>query len=219
MVSTNEATKEECAIIERYTQLIRGLAYKYKSYAPEYDFEVLEQEAKIAMLRAIRMYDDSKGELVSYAYMLIKTALRDCVCRINHPMTTAISPSFKKAFFDIRARGFDASNDECVKEVSKRTGMNAIDIIQITAPCVRLDADDNAALIEDSLAENVEENIDKKRIVGLISSLPEKYQYVIRQLFYEDRTLKEVGDELGVSGARIGQIRDKALNRMRAAIK
>lgn len=48
-----------------------------------------------------------------------------------------------------------------------------------------------------------------------VESLPERLRVVIRATFFEDRPLKEIADELGVTESRISQIRTEALKMLK----
>jgi RNA polymerase sigma factor (sigma-70 family) len=50
--------------------------------------------------------------------------------------------------------------------------------------------------------------------VDMTKALPERERYVLAQSSIGERTLTELGVELGVSTARVGQIRDKAIERV-----
>ncbi|WP_406833076.1 FliA/WhiG family RNA polymerase sigma factor [Pedococcus sp. KACC 23699] len=52
-------------------------------------------------------------------------------------------------------------------------------------------------------------------LAAAVESLPERLQVVIRATFFEDRPLKEVADELGVTESRISQIRTEALKMLK----
>jgi RNA polymerase sigma factor FliA len=52
-------------------------------------------------------------------------------------------------------------------------------------------------------------------LAAAVESLPDRLRVVIRATFFEDRSLKEVADELGVTESRISQIRTEALKMLR----
>ena len=52
-------------------------------------------------------------------------------------------------------------------------------------------------------------------LAAAVESLPERLKVVIRATFFEDRPLKEVADELGVTESRISQIRTEALKMLK----
>ena len=46
----------------------------------------------------------------------------------------------------------------------------------------------------------------------LLAGMPEKHQEVIRKRFYDGKTLRQAGAQLGITGARVRQIEQKALS-------
>lgn len=58
-------------------------------------------------------------------------------------------------------------------------------------------------------------------VAQLLRSLPERERLVITMTFglegREERTLAEVAEALGLSDVRVGQLRDRALRRLRCA--
>jgi len=52
-------------------------------------------------------------------------------------------------------------------------------------------------------------------LAAAVAALPDRLRAVIRATFFEDRPLKEVADDLGVTESRISQIRTEALTMLR----
>lgn len=63
--------------------------------------------------------------------------------------------------------------------------------------------------------DRVDESELADKVRDYLSYLSEKERYIIRRLYFDNFTFKEVGDELGVSKQRIQQIEKKALDRLR----
>lgn len=59
----------------------------------------------------------------------------------------------------------------------------------------------------------------KQALVDSIESLPERERLVITLSYYEELTLKEIGDMLGLTVSRVSQIRTTAVTRLRNALK
>ena len=55
-----------------------------------------------------------------------------------------------------------------------------------------------------------------ERIEEAIDTLDERKQYILRSRFFEDKTLDELGKELGVSKDRVRQIEAQALRQLRS---
>lgn len=71
-------------------------------------------------------------------------------------------------------------------------------------------------------APDVETPLLVEKLRAALAELPEREAEVLRLRFGldgEERTLEAVGDVLGLSGARVGQIQRKALARLRRALK
>ena len=49
----------------------------------------------------------------------------------------------------------------------------------------------------------------------LIDNLPEEQRRVIREHYFERRTMKQIGEQMGCSGAKAGDIERKALRKLR----
>jgi RNA polymerase sigma factor for flagellar operon FliA len=59
----------------------------------------------------------------------------------------------------------------------------------------------------------------KDRIADSIASLPEREKLVIALYYYENLTLREIGEVLGVTESRISQLHTKAVLRLRGKMQ
>lgn len=64
----------------------------------------------------------------------------------------------------------------------------------------------------------VEKEEIKRVIINAIQELPEKEKKVLVLYYYEDLTLKEIGEVLGVTESRISQLHTKAIMRLRTKL-
>ena len=74
-----------------------------------------------------------------------------------------------------------------------------------------LEVPDEAPSPEDTL-------LDDERLVYLraaVRALPQRLRYVVEQVFFEERPIQDVADELGVTQSRVSQLRSEALTLMR----
>jgi RNA polymerase sigma factor for flagellar operon FliA len=71
--------------------------------------------------------------------------------------------------------------------------------------------------------ESMEERIESKEMVKilgeLIESLPEKERLVVTLYYYEEMTLKEIAQVMGVSESRASQIHSKAVMKLRTKMQ
>ena len=55
-------------------------------------------------------------------------------------------------------------------------------------------------------------------VADAITSLPEREKLVITLYYYEDLTLREIGEVLGVTESRVSQLHTKAILRLKARL-
>lgn len=66
-------------------------------------------------------------------------------------------------------------------------------------------------VFEDYYEHNVDEILLNKKISSLLLTLPARYERVIRERFYFNKTLKEIAEDYTVNPERIRQIEARAL--------
>jgi RNA polymerase sigma factor for flagellar operon FliA len=59
----------------------------------------------------------------------------------------------------------------------------------------------------------------KDRVADAISRLPEREKLVVALYYYENLTLREIGEVLGVTESRISQLHTKAVLRLRSRLQ
>ena len=77
--------------------------------------------------------------------------------------------------------------------------------------------------ISDPSAADPQEALDtsevKDRLAEAIGSLPEREQLVVALYYYENLTLREIGEVLGVTESRVSQLHTKAMMRLKASLQ
>jgi RNA polymerase sigma factor for flagellar operon FliA len=76
--------------------------------------------------------------------------------------------------------------------------------------------------IEDDLGPNPQSALDetemREAIAEAISRLPEREKLVVTLYYYEELTLREIGEVLGVTESRVSQLHTKAILRLKARL-
>jgi len=77
--------------------------------------------------------------------------------------------------------------------------------------------------ISDPRADDPQESLAsseiKDRLTEAIGSLPEREQLVVALYYYENLTLREIGEVLGVTESRVSQLHTKAVMRLKAGLQ
>lgn len=189
-----------------------GLALKH--YLPAIngcaavDAEDLMQVGSMALMRAAETWDADKGKFSTYAMLWIHHHLRreiqDRVRVVRIPNHRQASGGWKRhprnstrMFYGHQNhRQFGIANEVCL-----------IDLMQDRFP--------PAETHETTLCADAE-----KRAVNLaaLETLTDRERYVVRMRFWEDKTLKEVGDMLGLSRERVRQIQEDSLAKLKRSV-
>ena len=231
LVSRMEAAEEELFIANR--RLIVRCVKPYFWVGEVWLSDFLQEGSK-ALSNAIRKFDFTRGApFYSYAQKAIQNRLRNYFrdhvragsigLRPTHDMTRV-----KNAIETwTKIHGKEPDNEE----LARMTGMLSGRVGQVRAfvkqyehvptPPVSLDAmlgDSTTNLhdmLEDVDAEVAPEAAQLAEIWTAIERLPERSRYIMRLRFVEGRTLEETGDALHLTRARIKQIQDDSLRRIR----
>ncbi len=71
----------------------------------------------------------------------------------------------------------------------------------------------------DDPQESLTSNEIKDRLTEAVASLPEREQLVVALYYYENLTLREIGEVLGVTESRVSQLHTKAVMRLKSSLQ
>lgn len=192
------------------------------------------QEGSKALANAVRKFDFTRGTpFFSYAQKSIQNRLRNFFRDHVRAGSFGIKPSREmllvKNVVDTWIRDYgEEPNDETVAKIAdipvERIGKIRNFVRQwekIPAPPVSLDLminEDGSSLheiIEDTSARDSSAGAEHAEIWAAIEQLPERARYIMKLRFIEGRTLEETGEALRLTRARIKQIQDASLKKIR----
>ena len=150
-------------------------------------------------------------------------------------MTTSFSRSGRRAIGELEARLGRAPTDD---EIAKKLGISEEELGESLSEIARssiaaLDelwtvsgsGGDQVALIdtiEDEGAPDPQGTLSvteqKEALAEAIQRLPEREKLVVTLYYYEELTLREIGEVLGVTESRVSQLHTKAILRLKAHI-
>ncbi len=182
----------------------------------------------MALVRAARSFDDSKGvPFARYASMRIRGALIDELRSMDW-----VPRGARK-----RARQTSEVSDELTgqlgrtptkPELAQALGVSVEEVDAAHADggtrILSMDAFDGAVadMVVDSTAGPLDALVNAEQIEYLrasITCLPEKLRYVVEQLFFHDRPVIELAEEMGLTRSRISQLRTEALSPLKDGMK
>lgn len=206
------------------------LAPKYKNYI---HIDDLISYGNIGLIDAIEKFDIDKGvKFETYASIRIRGAIIDEIRKLDWvPRSTR--QKFKmveKVMVEIENR---LGRSATAIEIAEHLSMTPKDVENI------LDQMNSYAIIsmDDKIIEVINENSEKhlqegeltpeelviaqevrENLANSIDGLPERERLIIHLYYYEEFTLKEIGEVLGVTESRVSQLHSRALLKLRESL-
>jgi len=226
---------DRSAMLEKYAPLVKMIVSRMRGKMPQHaDVEELESAGMTGLLSAIERYDPSRGySFQTYASVRIRGSILD---ELRHMDMVPRSVRIKQRLIarttqTLEQRLGRAPTDG---ELSGELSMDAESFRRFRAQTrpvsiVYLDSDnqgEGGALHESIADENGEEahsRIEREELQELIArrilEMPEQSRKVLALYFNEGMRLAEIGLAMGLSEARICQIRSQAIEQLRRYVQ
>jgi RNA polymerase sigma factor for flagellar operon FliA len=235
--SGDERARER--LVVAYSPLVKYVAGRMGSNLPAHVDEAdLISYGLTGLISAIERFDLSRAiKFETYAITRIRGSIIDELRTLDWvPRSVrARAREIERANQKLEARLQRAPTDE---EMASELGISVSDfnesLVQIsTSTLVALDElwntsendGDHVSLLDtiaDRRAPDPEQIVDqgevRDRIADAIAALPEREKLVIALYYYENLTLREVGEVLGVTESRVSQLHTKAVLRLRSKL-
>ena len=237
VVATAAGDANACEqLVEAFLPAISGVARLYRGSSIE-RVELL-QEGVVGLMRACRRFDPDLGTpFWAYATWWVRQAMQQLVASQTGP--TVLSDRALRGLARLKEtrRAYVQAHERepSVHELVEETGLarEQIDSLLVAERAPRgfdepFAGAEGSATLGDVLAdpgaedeyEKVEERLEIERIRDLADSLGDREQRIIYEHYgvgRPARTLRQIGDELGVSAERVRQIEEQTLEKLRTA--
>ena len=230
----SQSLREE--IVKRYLYLVKYVAGRVAiGLPPNVEFNDLVSYGILGLFDAITKYDVTQGnKFETYAVSRIRGSIMDELRKLDWAprLLRKKAREIEKKCRELEDKNGRAPIDEdLAKELKISVGelntiyseLNSTTFLSLdevwqndegNKPISRLQT------IEDSVLTNqfhyVHQNEVKELLAGAIDDLPEREKLVVVLYYYENLTLREIGEILNVSESRVCQIHTKVVLRLRA---
>lgn len=226
-------------LILTYAPLVKYVAGRLGSGLPPHVDEAdLASYGLLGLIGAIERYDPERDvKFETYAIARIKGAIIDELRAMDWVPRSVRSRArdIERAIGELEAKLGRAPSDA---EIAARLGISESELEESLGEIARssiaaLDelwtvsgsGGDQVALIdtiEDERAPDPQSTLSqtelKEAIADAIARLPEREKLVVTLYYYEELTLREIGEVLGVTESRVSQLHTKAILRLKARL-
>ncbi|MFH1147785.1 MAG: FliA/WhiG family RNA polymerase sigma factor [Pseudomonadota bacterium] len=226
-------------LIIKYSSLIKYLAGKLAMRLPPHiSIDDLISSGTIGLIDAINKFDPSKNiQFKTYAEFRIRGAMLDELRSLDwvpRSVRRKIA-DIEKAYSGLQKElGRPAEDQEVAARlglpldgfyrlVDAVKGVSLLDISIVRRKNSEATDEDIFELIADENQTDPFTSISFSQLRNIIASaideLPEKERLVVSLYYYEDLTMREIGEIMGYTESRISQIHTKSVLRLRGALK
>ncbi len=227
-------------LVRKYAPLVKYVAGKLAIGLPNIDFEDLMDYGTFGLLDAIEKYDPEKGvKFKTYAITRIRGAIIDHIRQVDW-VPRSIRQKAKEIESTIAELELKLGRPAEDEEIAEALGVsveefhkllleiNKANTIVSSLDELRRVGKDNEEVAAIDIVKSDEETTNPEEIAirqevremieEALHSLPEREKNVLILYYYEDLTLKEIGEVLNVTESRVSQLHAKALVRLRAKL-
>ncbi len=235
LISRIEAAEEELFIANR--RLIVSCVKPFYWIGQVWLSDFLQEGSK-ALANAVRKFDFTRGTpFYSYSQKAIQNRLRNFFRDHVRAGSFGIRPNREmqlvKSILDTWRRDYgEEPTDEAVAKIADLPLERIAKVRQyvaqwerMPAPPVSLDASINEdgtsmyELIEDTSVNPSSQGAEVAEIWTAMEQLPDRARYIMKLRYIEGRTLEETGKLLKLTRARIKQIQDASLKKLRLILR
>lgn len=211
------------ALAEQYTPYVRSIAGKVKkTVAKEIEFEDLVEYGMIGLLEAADRFDPSHGaNFMTFAYYRIRGAIYDGL----RGMGWMSRSEYAKARFEERANEYLAEVahaeeqgeappenpfEHAVKDLAEAVqGLAAVYITSLDAAQVK-QLEDPGKLAEETIG------LEQARALvrSTVKKLSDQERQLLEMYYYNDMSLEQVGEKLGLSKSWTSRLHARVIERM-----
>jgi RNA polymerase sigma factor (sigma-70 family) len=226
-------------LVEACLPLIAGVARVYRGSKTISRLELM-QEGVVGLLRALERYDAGLGvPFWGYAAWWVRQAMQQLVAELTRPMV--LSDRALRALSRLRRAHAEYvaehGREPTAAELADGSGIPVEQVAELLAlerapqsleePAAGSDVGQLGAfgeLLVDPLAGDAYEQLldhgEIEQIRALLGSLNDRERMILRARYGLDgpeRSLRDVGEQIGLSGERVRQIEQRALGKLRTA--
>jgi RNA polymerase sigma factor FliA len=217
-------------LVLQHLPLVRAIAVRvYENLPVHVELDDLVHAGVLGLFDAALKYDDNKQvTFQSYAKHRIKGSILDSLRDLDWA-SRDLRKRHKRLEEVTRELASTMERAPTEQEIADKMGLNidrwrqvAVELrmVGLMSASSRAPESENQSVPEFPATDDLNPDVlagqreVKSVLATAMKDLPERYQAVIRQYYAEGKTMKEIGESLGINESRVSQIHRAALEKM-----
>ena len=200
-----EKREREKLILDNIS-LVKKVASKiyYRLPKGDIEFDDLVNVGVIGLMKAIQKYDKDKAKFSTYAYIKIRGEILDYLRSLDIVPRT-VRDKIKKEKPLEEGKPVPVSNTAVMVSIEK--ALSSDESLKIV---------DTLVSNRETPEEEVIREDQKEKLLQAVNLLSEKEKKVLQMLYFEEKDLKSVANEIKVSVSRVSQIKSEAIKKLKS---
>ena len=237
--SRNRRERQKELALSRYSPLVKYVVDRLMIHLPKsVERDDLVSAAIIGLFDALEKYDASKGtKFETYAIWRIRGAILDELRALDWA-SRSIRRRARNVEEVSRELGQKLGRAATEEEVAEALNLSPVELSRLMdevngtallslSKSVSTDDDQDFVQLEDivddptnkDVLEALESEEAREVLLQTIDGLPEQQRLVVALYYYEEMTLKEIGEALHISESRVSQIHTRAVKTLKARLQ
>lgn len=205
-------------VVEQYLPYASSIASRVmQTLSSSVDFDDVLCNARLGLLEAARKFDSSLNvDFKTFAYYRIKGAIYDGLRKTGWiPRSLYARIKFEQATNEYLQHMSEKSS--VTARVAEDEITQAYDTVNSLASIyvISMDAAEDGMELEDKKNKDIEQSAEfqqiKQYMKEAIESLPDKERRLVKMYYFQNRTLEEAGEELGLSKSWTSRLHARSL--------
>ncbi len=213
----NPSKALEGEIVKIYTPLVRKIAWTYVKKYNSLEVDDVISVGYEGLLTALRSNTATNSKQFSrYASFKIQGAIVDYL-RKNYSFTSRESYTRVKKYKEALANGMDEA------AIQKELGLTDTQfrhtkeqsVFSVCSFEVFTDQNQDLESLEDTPEDIIKRKFELSWLRNVVRTLPEREKQILRYRYWNQYSMKEISNLMGLSEARVSQIHKKTLQKLR----
>lgn len=219
-------------LVMNYGGLVRSIVRRVASVSINYaDVEDLTSYGMIGLIKAVEKFDPDKGvTFETFASYRVRGEIIDYMRRNDW-----VPRGVRKRAWEIENTSNELTNEigrqPSDEELAGRLGVKKQDLLRMLSEVERFNLISFEEMIQDTLkVESEPANMDTPEgalqeeellevLAKTLDELPERERLVLTLYYYEELTLREISEVIGVSESRVSQLHSRAIDKMKKSMR